>query len=106
METILYNISQVIGVAIIHSMWQGLFIYLFLRLVLLSFSAMSAKSKHNIAMLAMFGVTAWFLYTLVGEVRVYQWVELKTNGNTGFIPAMLTMPLHMPHTTSFSSRYY
>ena len=24
METILYNISQVIGVAVIHSLWQGL----------------------------------------------------------------------------------
>ncbi|HZX59010.1 MAG TPA: M56 family metallopeptidase, partial [Mucilaginibacter sp.] len=106
METILYNISQVVGVAIIHSMWQGLFIYLFLRLVLLSFSALSAKSKHNIAMLSMLGVTSWFIYTLVGEVRVYQWVELNTHSTTGFIPAILTMPLHMPHTTSFSSRYY
>ncbi|MGZ3776930.1 MAG: M56 family metallopeptidase, partial [Mucilaginibacter sp.] len=107
METILYNISQVIGVAIIHSLWQGLFIYLLLRLVLLSFSALSARSKHTIGMLAMLGVTTWFIYTLVGEVRVYQWVELKTNGNTsGFIPAILTMPLHLPHATSFSNRYY
>src|SRR5665213_406646 len=106
METILYNISQVVGVAIIHSMWQGLFIYLFLRLVLLSFSALSASSKHNVAMAAMFGVTAWFLYTLVGEIQVYQWVELNTHNDTGFVPAILTMPLHMPHTTSFSSRYY
>src|SRR5579872_5929210 len=102
METILYNISQVIGAAIIHSMWQGLFIYLFLRLVLLSFSALSARSKHNIGMLAMLGVTTWFIYTLVGEVRVYQWVELKTTHTTGFIPAILTMPLHLPHTTNFS----
>ena len=106
METILYNISQVVGVAIIHSLWQGLFIYLFLRLVLLSFSSLSAKSKHNIAMLSMLGVTSWFIYTLVGEVRVYQWVELNKHDTTSFIPAILTMPLHMPHTTSFSSRYY
>src|SRR6185437_8129820 len=106
METILYNISQVVGVAIIHSMWQGLFIYLFLRLVLLSFSALSAKSKHNMALMAMLGVTIWFLYTLVGEIQVYQWVELNTHSDTGFVPAILTMPLHMPHTTSFSSRYY
>lgn len=106
METILYNISQVVGVAIIHSMWQGLFIYLLLRLVLLSFSALSAKSKHNMAIAAMLGVTVWFLYTLVGEIQVYQWVELNTHSDTGFVPAILTMPLHMPHTTSFSSRYY
>src|SRR3569833_96733 len=77
METILYNISQVVGVAIIHSMWQGLFIYLFLRLVLLAFHTMPAKYKHNLAMLGMFGVTVWFIYTLVGEVQVYQWVQIK-----------------------------
>lgn len=106
METILYNISQVIGVAIIHSLWQGLFIYLFLRLVLLSFSSLAAKYKHNLAMLAMFGVTVWFIYTLVGEIRVYQWVELKTNDVQGVMPAILGMPLHITHTTTFSSRYF
>ncbi|MBS1502810.1 MAG: M56 family metallopeptidase, partial [Bacteroidetes bacterium] len=106
METILYNISQVVGVAIIHSMWQGLFIYLFLRLFLLSFHSMSAKYKHNVAMLAMFGVTVWFLYTLVGEVRVYQWVQIKTDGHYDILPAIMGMPLHIPHQTAYSSRYF
>ena len=106
METILYNISQVIGVAIIHSMWQGLFIYLFLRLVMLSFHSMSAKAKHNIAFLSLFAATTWFIYTLTGEIRVYQWVELKTHDTVNILPAILGMPLHLPHTTSFSSRYY
>lgn len=108
METILYNISQVIGVAVIHSLWQGLVVYLFLRLILLSFSAMPAKAKHNIAMLSLLGLTTWFIYTLVGEVRVYQWVELKANATNynGFLPAILNMPLHLPHSTTYSSRYY
>ena len=108
METILYNISQVIGVAIIHSLWQGLVIYLLLRLVLLSFSSMSAKAKHNLGMLSMLALSAWFIYTLVGEVRGYHWVELKTStGNyNGILPAILNMPLHLPHTTSYTSRYY
>ena len=106
METILYNISQVVGVAIIHSMWQGLFIYLFLRLVLLSFHTMPAKYKHNLAMLGMFGVTVWFIYTLVGEVQVYQWVQIKTNTHFDILPAIMGMPLHIPHQTLYSSRYF
>ncbi|MBS1531009.1 MAG: M56 family metallopeptidase, partial [Bacteroidetes bacterium] len=106
METILYNISQVVGVAIIHSMWQGLFIYLFLRLFLLSFHTMSAKYKHNFAMLAMLGVTVWFIYTLVGEVQVYQWVQIKTSGHYDILPAIMGMPLHIPHQAAYSNRYF
>ncbi|GAC1311778.1 MAG: hypothetical protein NVSMB24_31960 [Mucilaginibacter sp.] len=44
METILYNISQVLGITIIHSLWQGLFIYFALRMALM-FSAQLSASK-------------------------------------------------------------
>jgi len=107
METILYNISQVIGVAVIHSLWQGLFIYCLLRMILMSFSAMSAASKHNIGMLALLGLTTWFLCTLVGEIRIYHWTIIKPNDNNlAYIPSMLAMPLHFPHTTPISSREF
>jgi beta-lactamase regulating signal transducer with metallopeptidase domain len=102
----MYNISQVIGVAIIHSMWQGLVIFLFLRLVMLSFFTLSAKSKHNLGMFALFALTTWFIYTLVDEIRVYQWVEIKIHNSAGVLPAIINMPLHLSHTTSYSSRYY
>ena len=106
METILYNISQVVGVAIIHSLWQGLVVYLFLRLVLLSFSSLSAKTKHNIGMMAMLALTGWFIYTLAGEIRVYQWVQLETNKHYDILPAIMGMPLHIPHQTVYSSRVF
>ena len=106
METILYNISQVVGVAIIHSLWQGLVIYLFLRLVLLSFSSLSAKAKHNIGMMALLALTTWFIYTLAGEIRVYQWVQLKADSHYDILPAIMGMPLHIPHQTAYSSRVF
>src|SRR6185312_5902612 len=106
METILYNISQVVGVAIIHSLWQGLVVYLLLRLVLLSFSSLSAKTKHNIGMMAMFALTTWFIYTLAGEIRVYQWVQLKADSHYDILPAIMGMPLHIPHQTIYSSRIF
>lgn len=106
METILYNISQVVGVAIIHSLWQGLVIYLFLRLLLLSFSSLSANTKHNIGMMAMLALTSWFIYTLAGEIRVYQWVQLKTDSHYDILPAIMGMPLHIPHQTAYSSRVF
>jgi bla regulator protein BlaR1 len=106
METILYNISQVVGIAIIHSLWQGLVIYLFLRLLLLSFSSLSAKTKHNIGMMAMLALTTWFIYTLAGEIRVYQWVQLKADSHYDILPAIMGMPLHIPHQTAYSSRIF
>lgn len=106
METILYNISQVVGVAIIHSLWQGLVIYLFLRLLLLSFSSLSATAKHNIGMMAMLTLTTWFIYTLAGEIRVYQWIQLKTDSHYDILPAIMGMPLHIPHQTAYSSRVF
>jgi hypothetical protein len=45
MENILYNISQVLGITIIHSLWQGLLIYFLLRVVLLSASGLTASKK-------------------------------------------------------------
>ena len=106
METLLYNISQVVGVAIIHSMWQGLFVYLFMQLLLLSFQALPARYKHQLAMLAMGAVTVWFIYTLLGEIRVYQWVAPDSDGaNKNIIPGLWALPLHLSHSAAISARY-
>jgi len=105
MQTILYNISQVIGVAIIHSLWQGLFIYLLLRLVFLFSSQLSSKGKHNVAIAALAGITVWFVITLSNEISIYKWVTLKPN-DKGLIPAILGMPVYVKHAASYSARYY
>jgi bla regulator protein BlaR1 len=105
MQTILYNISQVIGVAIIHSLWQGLLVYLLLRLVILLFPHLSSGAKHNLAFTALLSVTAWFAYTLSQEINAHTWVFLKTNAEA-ILPALFGIPIHGHHVTTYSARYY
>ncbi len=104
MQTILYNISQVIGVAIIHSLWQGLFVYLGLRLIILFFPHLSSSAKHNVAITALVWITAWFVLTLSKEFNTHTWVSLNTRDN-GILPAAFGLPLHLTDDASYSSRY-
>ena len=104
METILYNISQVVGVAVIHSLWQGLFVYLGLRLIILLFPQLSSATKHNVAMTGLVWITVWFIYTLSTEINNHTWVVINTH-DKGVFPAVFGMPLHINHDASFSSRY-
>ena len=104
METILYNISQVVGVAIIHSLWQGLFVYLGLRLIILLFPQLSAATRHNVAMTGLVWITVWFIYTLSAEINNHTWVIVNTH-NKDVLPAVFGMPLHIGHDVTLSSRY-
>jgi bla regulator protein BlaR1 len=104
MQTILYNISQVMGVAIIHSLWQGLLIYLGLRLIILFFPQMASAAKHNLAMTALSAITVWFVYTLTNEINAHTWVNINTH-DKGILPAIFGLPLHVPHDASYSARY-
>jgi bla regulator protein blaR1 len=104
MQTILYNISQIIGVAIIHSLWQGLFVYLGLRLIILLFPHLSSATKHNVAMTALVWITAWFVYTLSNEFNTHTWVAINTH-NKDIVPVAFGLPLHLTHDASFSERY-
>ena len=105
MQTILYNISQEIREAIIHSMWQGLLIYLILRVLFGLFPQLSSAAKHNIAMTALVSITVWFVVTLSNEISVYQWVVLKPD-EPGILPAILGLPIPGKHVTTYSARYY
>jgi len=57
METILYNISQVVGVAVIHSLWQGLFVYLGLRLIILMFPQLLVFFKYIVVITVLAFIT-------------------------------------------------
>ncbi|MGZ3766283.1 MAG: M56 family metallopeptidase [Mucilaginibacter sp.] len=105
MQTILYNISQVIGVAIIHSLWQGLLVYLGLRLIVLFFPHLSSRAKHNVAVTALVWITSWFAYTLLNEINAHTWVSINTQ-DKGVLPVVFGLPLHIAHNASYSSRYY
>ncbi|MDO3629127.1 M56 family metallopeptidase [Mucilaginibacter sp. BT774] len=104
METTLYNISQVVGVAVIHSLWQGLFVYLGLRLIILLFPQLSAATRHNVAMTGLAWITVWFIYTLSTEINNHTWVVINAH-NKDILPAVFGMPLHLGHDATLSTRY-
>ncbi|TFF38035.1 M56 family metallopeptidase [Mucilaginibacter psychrotolerans] len=73
MQSLFYNISQVLGIAILHSLWQGLLIWFMLRVVFSASPALSAIKKHNMAAVAMLGIAAWFMVTLFNEAGNFNW---------------------------------
>jgi bla regulator protein blaR1 len=73
METLLYNISQVLGITILHSLWQGLLLYAVIRLLLIGFPAISAAKKYNLLYTALLAMGVWFAYTFFMEAKLYNW---------------------------------
>lgn len=78
MQDLLYNISQVLGITIINSVWQGFIIYLVLRILLLCLPWLKAVIKYNLSVLALLIITAWFAYTFFAEVKTYNWDTTAT----------------------------
>jgi len=101
METILYNISQVLGVTIIHSLWQGLVVYFILRIVFAGSSSLTATKKYNLAIGAMVAITACFIYTLLTEISEYSWVTLKQNQLLPLLPY-----LNLPTNSHYQPAWY
>jgi len=73
MESLLYNISQVLGITIIHSLWQGLLIFFVLRLIFSAAPALSSVKKYNLSAVALLGMAVWFIYTFCAEANAYDW---------------------------------
>lgn len=73
METLLYNISQVLGITILHSLWQGLLIYAVIQLLLAGFPATSAVKKYNLLYTGLMAMAVWFAYTFFMEAKLYNW---------------------------------
>ncbi len=96
METILYNISQVLGITIIHSLWQGLLIYFVLRIAFMANPALSPVKKYNLAIGAMVSIFVCFIYTLYIEVAAYSWVNLKSVNTLPLLP-YVSLPIHSRH---------
>jgi len=103
MASLFYNISQVLGITIIHSLWQGLLIYMVLRLVLLSLPRLSSLKKYNLASLALFSTATWFAYTFYTEAQAFDWAPV-----TGYhvSPLMAAFPQHTAINAGFRSAFY
>src|SRR6266702_2730913 len=105
MENILYNISQVLGITIIHSIWQGLVIYFMLRIVLLFSAQLSSSKKYALALTSLLAITAWFIYTFINEVHIYNWLAVKP-AKLSAMPLMLELPGDIRQFNDQSIRYY
>lgn len=86
MESTLYNISQVLGITVIHSLWQGLLVYFILRIIFNGAPQLSAVKKYNLAVIALSSITLWFIYTLFFEIQAYNWASTNTATLSPLIP--------------------
>src|ERR1700679_2849218 len=105
MENILYNISQVLGITIINSLWQGLLIYFMLRLALMFSSQLSSSKKYMLALTSLAAITCWFVYTLVNEIHIYNWLAV-TPEKLSAMPLMLELPMNVHRFNDQTIRYY
>jgi bla regulator protein BlaR1 len=104
MENILYNISQVLGITIIHSLWQGLLIYFLLKVVLMLVRNLSSAEKYMLAVSSLLAITVWFGYTLVSEIQVYDWLAQPENLTN--MPLLLELPANLHNLKVQTTRYY
>jgi bla regulator protein blaR1 len=85
MENVLYNISQILGASIIHSLWQGMLVYFALRIVFASYPAMPALKKYQLAVLAMVSIAVLFVCTLLME---WSSISVLANGSNLAVPVL------------------
>ncbi|TWR30243.1 M56 family metallopeptidase [Mucilaginibacter pallidiroseus] len=102
MSAILYNISQVIGITIIHSLWQALLIYFLLRITFTAARDLSASKKYKIAVTALAGITGWFVVTLINEVQAYDWSTVPAGGTE----VLIDLPANVHKLNQQGMRYY
>jgi bla regulator protein BlaR1 len=101
MQNLLYNISQVLGITIVHSLWQGLIIYIALRLYLLVFVGRSAALKYWVSYSALTFMLGWFVVTLFKELGHYNWLS-----TTALQIAPITLPALMHEVNAPANRLY
>lgn len=82
MENIVQNISQILGVTVIHSLWQGLLVYLVHQFSLALLPGLKSASKHNLSFGALLLMAGWFVVTLVNEAAQVNWQAAAPAGGT------------------------
>lgn len=105
MENLFYNISQVLGVTIIHSLWQGLTIYMVLQIIMQFAPNLSAGAKYKTAFGALTLMLGWFIYTLITEIDNYTWTAVTPYHNALPLTALLpqvAQKLAAPTTDRYS----
>jgi len=105
MENALYNISQVLGITIIHSLWQGLVIYFMLRLALIFGDNLPSPKKYLLGVTSLLAMTCWFIFTLINEIELYNWLA-RVPEKLSAMPLMLELPGGISRFDDETIRYY
>ena len=105
MQSLLYNISQVLGIAILHSLWQGLLVWFLLHIAFGAMPVLPAAKKYNMAVVAMLGIAVWFMFTLFKEAGNFSWALATKAPAAGFAPGA-GMVNHLSPFTAQADRYY
>jgi len=94
MEKLLYDIGEVLGVTILHSLWQGLIIYCLVRLALTVFPAASSANKYQLLYVSMVALTVWFGITFFNQAKNYQWSapQVTNYAPAGYQPILTQAP--------------
>src|ERR1700712_2606577 len=105
MESLFYNISQVLGITLIHSLWQGLLVWFVLRAVLSLAPALSSVKKHDLAMFSLVTISSLFIYTFITQLQAHTWVYVIGGDNTAIMPQLLRPFLHPNISNANVSNY-
>ncbi|MFD2144806.1 M56 family metallopeptidase [Mucilaginibacter antarcticus] len=101
MQNLLYNISQVLGITIIHSLWQGLIVYIALRLFLTATPALSSAAKYRVSYFTLVSTLGWFVVTLFQQLNQYNWLS-----TTALQITSLTLPAVMQQVNAPANQLY
>ncbi|RFZ81646.1 hypothetical protein DYU05_17615 [Mucilaginibacter terrenus] len=105
MSVLSYNISHVLGIAILHSLWQGLLIWVVLRIIFIAVPQFSSIKKYNLAVVAILGISVWFIVTLFREAGNFSWTS-NVNASGGMFLPTVGLKNNVTPLEAVASRYY
>lgn len=109
MQSLFNQFSQVLGITLLHSLWQGLIIYVLLRMLFLCLPSASANSKYNMALLALAASVLWPIITLVVEISKHPFITPIIDTDTGplaYVPMIHTYPAETINSWQFAIDNY
>lgn len=66
-----HNITSILGWSLLHSIWQGLAIYLVLRVLLLVIPKSWSSWRYNLSLISLFSTCGWFIYTVSHKLQLF-----------------------------------
>lgn len=99
----LYNISNILGLAIVNSLWQALLVYFILKTILSIGNKLSAEVKYLLAFSGLMVISGWFIYSLAKGLSLFG--LMAPVGSLRRLPLLPVITgLKIPATES--NRYY